>query len=163
MAPSQACVDLVKQFESCRLLAYDDARPDYVLQPGDEILGTLTIGWGYTGPDVHIGLTWSQAQADAELLARINQACDQMAALVKVPLVQGQVDALTDFTYNLGSGTLEHSTLLILLNAAEYARVPNELVREDEDGNYHGFVFAGGVVDMGLVDRRKAEISLWNS
>ena len=151
MAPSRACVDLVKKSEGCKLVAYQDGA------------GVWTIGWGYTGPDVHEGLTWSQAQADAELQARIDQACDQVGALVKVPLVQGQVDALTDFVYNLGAGTLERSTLLLILNAGRYAQVPYELFHEDEDGNYHGFVFAGGAVELGLVTRRKAEIALWNS
>lgn len=144
-------MDLIKRSEGCRLTAYQDGA------------GVWTIGWGYTGPDVHEGLTWSQAQADAELMERINRACDEMAALVKVPLVQGQVDALTDFVYNEGSGTLQLSTLLILLNAGRYSQVPNELYHEDAEGNPHGYVFAGGHVEPGLIARRKAEIALWNS
>ena len=162
MQPSQKCFNLAAAKEGCILTAYDDARPRHVLQPGDTIEGTLTIGRGHTGPDVHIGLTWTQEQADARFMADLAEHGKQVAALVKVPLTQGQFDCLTDFEYNEGAGTLEHSTLLTLLNQGDYAAVPSQLCRQDEDGNWHGYVFIAGKVSKGLIGRRQAEIELWN-
>ena len=40
--------------------------------------------------------------------------------MVTVPLTQGQLDALTDFAYNLGVNALRKSTLLRKLNAGDY-------------------------------------------
>ena len=145
------------------LTAYDDARPHHILEPSDTVEGTLTIGRGHTGPDVYIGLTWTQEQADTQFKADLLEHCKQMAALVKVPLTQGQTDCLTDFTYNEGIGTLERSTLLTLLNQGDYAAVPDQLCRQDEEGNWHGYVFIRGERSVGLVKRRLAEIALWNS
>jgi len=163
MQPSQRCFDLAAGFEGCRLTAYDDVRPEHDLQPGDKVEGTLTIGRGHTGPDVYIGLVWTQLQADLQFEADLEEHCRQMAALVKVPLTQGQVDALTDFTYQKGSGTLAKSTLLTILNGGNHAGVPDQLCRQDEEGNWHGYVFAFGKVNQDLVRRRQAEIELWNS
>lgn len=39
--------------------------------------------------------------------------------MVKVPLTQGQYDALTDFAYNLGINALRRSTLLAKVNAGD--------------------------------------------
>ena len=160
--PSQQCFDLAAGFEGCMLTAYDDARPHHVLEPGDTVEGTLTIGRGHTGPDVYIGLTWTLEQADTQFKADLLEHCKQMAALVKAPLTQGQTDALTDFTYQEGSGTLEKSTLLTLLNQGNYDAVPEQLCRFDGE-NWHGYVFVGGKVSTDLIKRRQAEIALWNS
>jgi lysozyme len=86
-----------------------------------------------------------------------------MIALVKVPLTQGQVDALVDFVFEEGSGRLAESYLLIVLNQGRYDAVPDQLVRQDEDGTWHGWVFAAGAPSMGLVARRQAEVQLWNN
>jgi GH24 family phage-related lysozyme (muramidase) len=49
--PSNRCAEFIKGFETCKLNAYMPTPQD---RP--------TIGWGTTGPDVHRGLTWTQAQ-----------------------------------------------------------------------------------------------------
>lgn len=150
MTYSQDCLDVAKEFEGCKLEAYDD------------LGGVPTIGYGHTGLDVHIGLIWTQAQADAQLAADLQIHCEQMQRAVKVLLTQGQTDALTDFVYNVGIGTFERSTLLATLNAGRYKAIPDLLCHRDEDDNWHGFVFAAGKVQSGLVRRRQAEIALWN-
>ena len=72
--------------------------------------------------------------------------------LVNVELKQHQFDALVAWVYNLGAGNLISSTLLIRLNAGEYADVPHEIQRWNK---------AGGEVLEGLVRRRKAEALLF--
>jgi lysozyme len=64
------------------------------------------------------GLTEEQG---AQLLLG-DVACAEHAVehLVKVPLTQGQYDALSSFNYNEGTGRLQSSTRLKILNAGDY-------------------------------------------
>lgn len=71
---------------------------------------------------------------------------------VKVSLSQNQFDALVSFTFNTGIQAFAGSTLLKILNQANYAGVPDQLRR---------WVHAGGKVIDGLVNRRENEIKLW--
>ena len=151
MTPSQACIDLVKEFEGCRLTAYRD------------VAGVLTIGWGHVDAHIFEGMIWTQAQADNDLDDDIGCAGDYVEEFVKVPLKQGQFDALTDFVFNLGAERLAQSTLLSILNAGNYAAIPGQLFHLDAEGNPHGWIYAGGVVQPGLIRRRQAEVKLWNS
>ena len=68
--------------------------------------------------------------------------------LISVPLTQGQFDALVSFTFNLGSGALQRSTLRRKVNREELDDVPAEFLR---------WVWAGGKKLRGLVKRRQAE------
>jgi lysozyme len=72
---------------------------------------------------------------------------------VKVPLTQGQFDALVSFSYNVGPNAFKKSNLLRVLNQGKYNQVPNEMRK---------WVKAGGRVVKGLKNRREAEIALWN-
>ena len=70
-----------------------------------------------------------------------------------MPLTQGQVDALTDFVFNLGAAKFRGSTLLVLVNQrADVARVQAEIKK---------WVHADGKVLSGLVKRRAWEAQLW--
>ena len=150
MTPSPACVALIKSFEGCELSAFQD------------VAGVWTIGYGTTGPGIVEGLTWTQEQADAALIDRANQAGQAVTLLVTVPLTQSRFDALTDFVYNLGAGSLQTSTLLRLLNQGQYTAVPPQLYR-DVDGVQAGWIYADGQIQPGLIRRRQAEQALWNS
>ena len=153
MYPSPACEAVIRKYEECRLTAYlDDGRT-----------GTWTIGWGHTGPDVYEGLVWTQEQADNALASDIHEHWAAVSSLVKVALTQGQCDALTDFTFNEGKQHLQQSTMLRLLNSGQYAQVPDCLYHEDADGAPHGWIYAFGKVNPRLIERRKDEITLWNS
>jgi lysozyme len=124
--------------------------------------GSLAIGYGHHGPEVMLGLQWSTWHAEDICDQDIQTAYREMIALVKVPLTQGQVDALVDFVFEEGSGRLAESYLLTVLNEGRYAAVPDQLVRQDEDGTWHGWVFAAGEPSMGLIARRQAEVQLWS-
>jgi lysozyme len=140
MTPSPACIALIKQFEGCRLTAYKDP------------VGVLTIGFGHTGREVTEDLIWTQQQADAQLVVDAQLACNQMSEVVKVDLSQNETDALTDFTFNEGIGHLSGSSLLRALNAGRKQQVPQELEK---------WIYAGGEVLPGLVNRRAAEARMW--
>ena len=132
---------LTEQFESCRLSAYLDSRD------------TPTIGWGHT-LDVKLGDTCTQAQADAWLLADIQNAADTVNRLVTAPLTQEMFDAITDLVYNIGSGNFSSSTMLRLLNQHEFQIAAAEFAKWDR---------AGGQEVAGLLRRRIAEEQLFET
>lgn len=140
MRPSEACLALIRQSEGLKLAAYQD------------VGGVWTIGYGHTGTDVTPGLKWTEQIADSALGIDAQKACDAVQRLVRVPLTQGQLDALTDFVFNLGQGALQGSTLLRLLNMRQYGEIPAQLER---------WVYAGGNVQAGLMVRRQAEARMW--
>lgn len=71
-----------------------------------------------------------------------------MLRLIAVPLTDGQFDGLVSFTFNLGAGALQRSTMRRKLNRGEQDGIPAELMK---------WVWAGGQKLTGLVRRRKAE------
>jgi lysozyme len=132
---------LTESFEGCRLQAYLDS------------VGVPTIGYGHTH-GVAMGMTCTQEQADAWLQQDVQGAVQAVNKFVTVPLTQQQFDALVDFTFNLGSGALQHSTLLRLLNSGNYQGAAGEFEKWDK---------AGGKVLPGLLRRRQAERDMFNT
>jgi lysozyme len=145
---------LTESFETKRNTAYDDARPNYVLQPGDHVIGTLTIGYGHTGPDVFIGQTITDDECVALLAHDIARFAAFVNAQVKIVLTQDEFDALVDFVFNVGPENFEESTLLHDLNAGD---IPGAAEQFDRWQFSHGKKMAG------LLARREAETRLFQS
>ena len=74
--------------------------------------------------------------------------------LISVPLTDGQFDALVSFTFNLGSGALQRSTLRRKVNRGEHEGVPAEMMK---------WVWAAGKKLPGLVRRRRQETKAYAS
>jgi len=113
--------------------------------------GYPTIGYG------HVVLAHEQdqfasgtTQAEAAELLRKDVRIAERAVLrlISVPLTDGQFDALVSFTFNLGAGALQRSTLRLKANRGEHESVPAELMK---------WVWAAGKKLPGLVRRRQAE------
>lgn len=139
-----AAVDLVKHFEGMRLKAY--------LCPAE----VPTLGFGATGPDIHLGMTWTKEQAEARLAADLAEAAEDVDRYVKVPLSDNERGALSSFTFNLGAGALASSTLLRLLNSGDRAGAAAQF------GRWTKAKVNGVSVDLpGLVSRRAAEAALF--
>ena len=116
MKISQNGIDLIKEFEGCSLVAYQD------------IAGIWTIGYGSTrGVKKNDEIT--EEQAEDMLLMALASVWAAVNSLVKVPLTQNQFDALVSFTYNVGEGHLENSNLLKLLNGCHYQGAAEEFLR----------------------------------
>lgn len=134
----------LSNFEGCVLRAYQDS------------VGIWTIGVGHTaaaGPPVpRAGMTISAAEADAILTGDLRRFEVGVERLARVPLTQGQFDALVSFAFNVGLGALENSTLLRKLNAGDYAAAALEFMRWDK---------AGGRRLAGLTRRRAAEAAMF--
>lgn len=146
MEMSNNGLTLLKNFEGCELIAYQDS------------VGVWTIGYGWTQPvngkPVGKGMTITQEAADNLLRSGVVQYEKGVTGLVKVTVNQNQFDALVDFAYNLGVKSLEGSTLLKKLNAADSQGAADEFPKWNK---------AGGKVLNGLVKRRAAERSLFLS
>ena len=86
----------------------------------------------------------------ADFLLRRDVKKSEMAVLrhIRVPLEDGQFNALCSFVFNLGSGALQSSTLRRKINRGDYIGAANEFPR---------WVFAGGRKLKGLVRRREHE------
>jgi len=143
---------LVRAFEGCRLLAYDDLDPDRVLLPGDKLKGTLTIGHGHTGPDVRIGQRITATEAETLLAADLAEAERGVAALAGVPPGDNAFAALVSLAFNIGLGNFRRSTLLRRLNAGDRLGAAAEFARWNK---------AKGKVLAGLTRRRAAEAALF--
>lgn len=130
---------LIRRFEGLRLRAY--------LCPA----GVPTIGYGSTGPDVKLGQSCTEQEAEQRMQA--DAAVFLAGALAQVPTAQtdGRQAALADFAYNLGLTRLRGSTLRRRALAGDWAGVRVELAK---------WVRGGGRVLPGLVARRKAEAAL---
>ena len=136
-----AGVALIKEFEALRLTPY--------LCPAK----IWTIGYGHTRT-VRAGMSITRAQAEQLLDDDLKLVERAVTRLVTVPLNDNQFSALVCFAFNVGTGNLERSTLLQLLNRGWYEQVPAQLTRWNR---------AGGEVLGGLARRRAAEARLWNA
>ena len=131
---------LTKSFEKCRLTPYQDSG------------GVWTNGWGNTHR-VTPGVTISQDQADADLLANVQDAVDCVNDSVTVALTQDQFDALVDFVFNVGCGAFKGSTLRRKLNAGDFVGA---------DAQFSVWNKIKGIPSRGLDNRRAAEDALFD-
>jgi GH24 family phage-related lysozyme (muramidase) len=100
-----------------------------------------------------MGMTCTQDQAEQWLQQDIQVAAQAVNRMVTVTLTQPEFDALVDFTFNLGTGSLQKSTLLRLLNAGDYKGAAAEFDKWDK---------AGGKVMAGLLRRRQSEEQMFD-
>jgi lysozyme len=139
---SSAGLDLLRKSEGFRDRVYTD------------VAGFRTIGFGHrlTPAEAYpTGIT--QAEGEAILSRDLAIAESAVERLVKVPLTQGQFDALVDFVFNLGAGRLASSTLLSYLNTGKFDEASWQLLAWDH---------AGSREIAALKSRREAEFLLWN-
>ncbi|SFN88050.1 lysozyme [Xenorhabdus japonica] len=92
--------------------------------------GPWTIGYGHTR-GVKPGQVITGQQADTFLYQDLVPIYGAIQRLVKVPLTQGQFDALCSFIFNLGIGNFTHSTLLKKLNVGDYQGAAGEFLKWD--------------------------------
>jgi lysozyme len=140
MTYSEQGLAMTKSFEGLRLTAYQDCG------------GVWTIGYGHTGADVGAGKTITEAEAETLLRADLQSAVECVNRVVTAAISQAQFDALVDFCFNAGCGSLEKSTLLRKVNAGDFAGAAAQ---------FGLWVHAGGKVVEGLVKRRKVEAEMF--
>lgn len=155
-------MEIIKRFEGIL-----DGDPSTVnLDPYLCPAGYWTIGWGHLVRNAKGKTVKSKKEAysiykggitlqEAESLLRddVRRFESFVKERVKVQLTKNQLEALTSFCFNVGTGNFNRSTLLRKLNSGDYAAVPSELKK---------WVKAEGKRLNGLVKRREAESELWN-
>ncbi len=142
---TQEGLNLIKHFEGFKSEIYLDAA------------GLPTIGYGLLiRKNEHKlfvnGIGYEVALA--LLIKDVQSAERSVLRLIHVPLTDGQFDALVSFTFNLGSGALQRSTLRLKVNREEHEEVPEQFMR---------WVWAGGKKLRGLIRRRRAEASFYHA
>lgn len=143
MRTSQAGIDLIKMFEGFS--------PSTYICPA----GYPTIGWGHVVlKHEKFPATITKAEGEHILKNDLVQFERSVERLIVVDLNQNQFDALVSFTFNLGGGALQRSTLRQRLNREDYAGAADEFLR---------WVWAGGKRLRGLIRRREAERDLFLS
>lgn len=138
----EAGLALIRHFEGFSPVVYLDAA------------GHATIGYGHL---VREGEEWDTlSAAEAEDLLRQDVAVAERAVMrfIHGPLNDDRFAALVSFTFNLGAGALQRSTLRQKVNRGEHEDVPQELLR---------WVWADGRRLEGLRRRREAEGALYRS
>jgi lysozyme len=134
-------MNLLKLSEGSRNRVYRDENGLATIGYGHRLLHTETFPNGIDEP-----------HASALLALDVCAAEEAVQRLVKVPLTQGQFDALVDFCFNLGPGRLAASSLLEDLNAGKYDEAARQLLLWDH---------AAGREIAALKARREAEATLW--
>ena len=144
----QAAVDLAKRFEGFhRVPKQDSSRAYPYICPA----GYWTIGYGHLCDPKHSAIT----EAEAEIYLTRDLQTALAATLRYCPVLatepEGRLAAIVDFTFNLGAGRLQTSTLRRRINQRDWTAAAAELRR---------WVYGGGKVLPGLVTRREAEVAL---
>jgi len=142
---SQQGVEFIKSREGFDGTAYKDSA------------GYWTIGYGHKIKPGDPYSPYTTMKAD-EALALLERDLQPVVACINhkctAQLTQNQFDALCAFTFNVGCGAFETSTLLRRLNAGDFGAAAQELLRWDH---------AGGREVQGLLNRREAERDLFLS
>ena len=138
---SKIAFEKIKEFEGCKLQAYQDAA------------GVWTIGYGHTY-NVRQGDKISQQYADMLLQEDIEHVERQLIALHDPEVgcwTKAQLDAVVSFVFNLGIKRWQYSTLRRCIMLGK----PKEVIRKE----WMQWVRAGGKQLPGLVKRRQWEFN----
>jgi lysozyme len=98
--------------------------------------------------------SFSKDEVNAILRADLARFEKGVATYCPVPLTQGQFDALVSFSFNVGLGTLQRSTMRQKVIRGDMAGAAEELLK---------YCMAGGKVLRGLQNRRIDERALFLS
>ena len=147
MKLNQNGYNLIKQFEGCKLTAYQDS------------IGVWTIGYGSTYYEdmqkVKKGDKVSQERANEIFEFVASRFARNVDDIITSKPTQNQFNAVVSLAYNIGLGNFQKSTLLKKLN-----KNPNDKTIKDE---FMKWVNAGGRKLQGLVNRRKKEAEIYYS
>jgi lysozyme len=155
---SQRCLEGIKHHEGVRQKPYRDS------------VYLWTVGVGHLMYDSQAKLPVDQRMA-VQLLPQDNKifSMEEVDAILRsdlarfergvatycpIPLTQGQFDGLVSFSFNVGLGTLQRSTLRQKVLRGDFENAAEEFLK---------YTKAGGKVLKGLVTRRNDERALFLS
>jgi lysozyme len=158
MKVSQKCIEQIKKDEGVRNKPYQcpallwTVGVGHVIDPNhakvpmaDRKALPIPAGWDRILTSIEI---------DDILRTDLNRFEAGVLRLIKVPLTQGQFDALVSFSFNVGLGNLQNSTLRMKVNRSEFEAAAEQFLV---------WTKAGGKVLPGLVKRRTHEKEMFES
>jgi lysozyme len=158
MKVSQKCIEQIKKDEGVRNRPYQcpallwTVGVGHVIDPNhakvplaDRKQLPIPAGWDRV---------LSSEEIDEILRKDLNRFEQGVLRLIKVPLTQGQFDALVSFSFNVGLGNLQNSTLRMKVNRSEFEAAAEQFLV---------WTKAGGKVLPGLVKRRTHEKEMFES
>ncbi len=158
MRVSQKCIEQIKKDEGVRNKPYQcpallwTVGVGHVIDPNhakvpmaDRKALPIPAGWDRV---------LSADEIDEILRKDLNRFEAGVLRLIKVPLTQGQFDALVSFSFNVGLGNLQNSTLRMKVNRSEFEAAAEQFLV---------WTKAGGKVLPGLVKRRTHEKEMFES
>ncbi|WP_421088252.1 lysozyme [Ralstonia mannitolilytica] len=144
----KTAIELAKRFEGLhRVPKADPGRAYPYICPA----GYWTIGYGHLCNAQHPPITETEAEAylTHDLQMALTATLRYCPVLATEP--EGRLAAIVDFTFNLGGGRLQTSTVRRRVNQRDWPAAATELRR---------WVYGGGRVLPGLVARRSLEAAL---
>ncbi|QTD44960.1 lysozyme [Ottowia testudinis] len=149
IAMPQAAIDLAKRFEGFERRVRRGTQITAV--PYICPAGYWTIGYGHLCQPDHPAITQEQGELylAQDLQAALAATLRHCPVLAAEP--ENRLAAMVDFTFNLGAGRLQTSTLRRRVNQRNWPEVARELRR---------WIHGGGRVLPGLVARREANARL---
>ena len=145
MKTSQAGIDLIKRFEGCKLKPY--------LCPA----GLWTVGYGHVignGKEAPEKQLYTRGEINELLRTDLARFERGVLRYCPVHLTQSQFDALVSFSFNLGLGVLQRSTLRQKILRKDGEGAAKEILKYNK---------AGGQVLKGLTRRREAEYRMFTN
>lgn len=150
LAAVAACTTIVRPFEGEVRHTYPD----------------VVLGWklptacdGHTGPELHQGQTFTQAQCDEMLAADLRKTYDAEAACIPVErLNANQLGAFLSLGFNIGAGAVCRSSIPVKVRAGNVAGACATIAEFDRAGGKDCHVAANNCA--GIVRRRSAEVAL---
>ena len=148
IAVPQAAIDLAKRFEGFhRVPKSDPGRAHPYVCPA----GYWTIGYGHLCDPDHPPITEALAERYLAEDLRIALAATLRYCPVLATEPEGRLAAIVDFTFNLGAGRLQTSTLRRRVNQRDWVGAAREVER---------WIYGAGRALPGLIVRRAAEARL---
>jgi lysozyme len=115
-------INLIKEFEGCKLKAYKCPA------------GVWTVGYGATGKGINKDTVWTQEHADEQLHDRALEALHD--AITASPILTHETierqAAIADFIYNCGVGNYRTSTLKKRVDVGDLVSAKKEIMRWDK-------------------------------
>jgi lysozyme len=148
MKTSETGIQMIKNFESCKLNAYKDKK------------GILTIGYGHTG-NVKEGDKITLVQAENILITDIEnaeipaKALNTTLTMKSMQLTQNQFDMIVSLCFNIGNHRFTESAL--------FSQIAANPVHHYIIHLWMQFVRSGNEILIDLINRRSKELSYYYS
>ena len=146
MKASKKCLEMLAHHEGIRQKPYKCPAGLWTIGVGH------LIGDGKSLPD-SCNRTFSLEEVYAILAKDVIRFERGVERLITIPLTQNQMDAIISFTFNLGIGCLQRSSVRQKLNRGDKEGAIESLLKYNK---------ASGKVLKGLDNRRKDEAALFN-